>query len=320
MNFWWVNQKQTYRHEVPGGYMWSPKLDQSGNRNHSYDLMRRVRPGDIVFSYANALLKAVGVVESYCYEFPKPDEFGSVGDYWSRVGWRIDVKFTEFSSPVRTMDHIGALAPFLADKHAPLQQKTGRANQAYLFSISEEFALALSHLLDRWVVDLVSGNYVLDVGADRSWENLERWEDRVEQNILSDPSIVETVRETLVLARRGQGAFRERLFSVEKRCRITRVDNPKHLVASHTKPWRDCSNEERLDPENGFMLTPTVDHLFDKGFISFEDNGSLIVSPVAHKDSLRKMNVPVQGEFNVGSFSSGQKAFLDWHRNNLLLV
>lgn len=320
MSFWWVNQKQTYRHEVPGGYMWSPKLDQSGNRNHSYDLMRRVRPGDVVFSYANALLKAVGVVESYCYEFPKPGEFGSVGDYWSRVGWRIDVRFTEFSKPVRTMDHIGALAPFLADKHAPLQKETGRANQAYLFSISEGFALALSHLLDRWVVDLVSGNYMLDVAADRSWENLERWEDRVEQKILSDPSIVETVKETLVLARRGQGTFRERLFSVEKQCRITRVDNPKHLVASHTKPWRDCSNEERLNPENGFMLTPTVDHLFDKGFISFEDNGSLIVSPVADEGSLRKMSIPVQGEFNVGSFSSGQKAFLDWHRNNLLLV
>lgn len=145
------------------------------------------------------------------------------------------------------------------------------------------------------------------------------WEDRVEQKIISDPAIVETVKETLVLARRGQGAFREKLFSVEKCCRITRVDNPMHLVASHTKPWRDCTNEERLNPENGFMLTPTVDHLFDKGFISFEDNGDLIVSPVAHQGSLRKMNIPVQGEFNVGGFSSGQKAFLDWHRSNLLL-
>ena len=54
-----------------------------------------------------------------------------------------------------------------------------------------------------------------------------------------------------------------------------------HLIASHVQPWRDSNNEERLDGENGLLLTPTVDHLFDKGFISFENTGQLIVSPVA---------------------------------------
>ena len=47
------------------------------------------------------------------------------------------------------------------------------------------------------------------------------------------------------------------------------------------------SNEQRLDGENGLLLTPTVDHLFDKGFISFEDSGQLIVSPVADQKSLK---------------------------------
>ena len=119
MNYWWVNQKQTYRHEVPGGYLWSPKLDQAGRHNHSYDLMRQVCPGDIVFSYAGAMLKAVGVVLSNCYEYLKPQEFGVVGGYWSRVGWRIDVKFKEFVQPLRTMDHIDSLRPLLPEKHSP---------------------------------------------------------------------------------------------------------------------------------------------------------------------------------------------------------
>jgi predicted RNA-binding protein with PUA-like domain len=86
--------------------MWSPKLDRAGRHNHSYDLMRRIRPGDIVFSYADSLLKAVGVATSFCYEFPKPTEFGSVGDYWSNIGWRVDVDFKPFAMPVRTIDHI----------------------------------------------------------------------------------------------------------------------------------------------------------------------------------------------------------------------
>ena|ERR1700688_3467964 len=80
-------------------------------------------------------------------------------------------------------------------------------------------------------------------------------------------------------------------MQVENRCRITGVTNPIHLRASHCKPWRDSSNEERISGENGLLLTPTMDHLFDRGFISFEDSGLLIVSPVAHPPSLNLMGV-----------------------------
>ncbi len=70
-----------------------------------------------------------------------------------------------------------------------------------------------------------------------------------------------------------------------------RVDRMEHLNASHIQPWRDSSNEQRLDGENGLLLTPTVDHLFDKGFISFESTGQLIVSPVADPVSLKRMGI-----------------------------
>jgi putative restriction endonuclease len=58
----------------------------------------------------------------------------------------------------------------------------------------------------------------------------------------------------------GQGKFRERVSMIERACRITQVNRPEHLIASHCKPWRDCeSNDERLDGENGLLLTPTVE-------------------------------------------------------------
>ena len=91
-----------------------------------------------------------------------------------------------------------------------------------------------------------------------------------------------------------------------------------HLIASHIKPWRDCTNDERLDGENGFLLTPTVDHLFDKGFISFERDGRLIISPVADPPSLAKMGVRPEAKLNVGAFSEGQRKFLEYHRDSLL--
>jgi len=106
---------------------------------------------------------------------------------------------------------------------------------------------------------------------------------------------------------------------IESACRITSVSNPVHLVASHCKPWRDSTNEERLNGENGLLLTPSIDHLFDRGFIGFENNGALIISPVAHRPSLQRMGIDVTRTINVGSFTSGQKQFLEFHRNSVLL-
>ena len=128
-----------------------------------------------------------------------------------------------------------------------------------------------------------------------------------------------TDRLALVRARRGQGLFRDRVARIESRCRITGVENPAHLVASHCKPWRDATNEERLDGENGLLLTPTIDHLFDRGFIGFEDDGRLILSPVAHRPSLQRMGINVTAATNVGSFTSGQRTFLEFHRQSVLL-
>lgn len=106
---------------------------------------------------------------------------------------------------------------------------------------------------------------------------------------------------------------------IEHRCRITLVENPAHLRASHAKPWRDATNEERLDGENGLLLTPSIDHLFDRGFISFEGSGALIISPVAHRPSLERMGIRTNQVVKVGAFTEGQKRFLDYHRDAVLL-
>ena len=68
------------------------------------------------------------------------------------------------------------------------------------------------------------------------------------------------------------------------------------------------------------MLTPNIDHLFDRGFITFEGNGWLLISEVAHKESLRRMGVPVDEVRNVGGFSEGQRRYLEYHRENLFLT
>lgn len=149
-------------------------------------------------------------------------------------------------------------------------------------------------------------------------DNLDEWEHKIERTILSDTKIQDTEREALIRSRRGKGLFKQRVMLIENRCRITQVDNPVQLVASHSKPWRDCNNTERLNAENGLLLTPSIDHL-DRGFIGFEDSGILIISPVAHRPSLQRMGVETRRVVHIGSFTVGQRKFLDFHRNSVLL-
>jgi hypothetical protein len=109
VRYWWVNQNQTYRQEVGGGYLWSPKRRANGTRNPFYEFMREVAPGDLVFSFAGTLIRAFGVARSHAYEAPKPREFGSSGRNWDDIGWRVDVEFHEVTSAFRPGDWIERL-------------------------------------------------------------------------------------------------------------------------------------------------------------------------------------------------------------------
>jgi hypothetical protein len=316
MRYWWVNQNQTYRHEIQGGYLWSPKRNANGARNLFYEAMREVAPGDLVFSFVDTRIAALGIAQSYCWESPKPLEFGQAGQNWENVGWRVKVTFTPLTTTIRPKDHIDLLRPLLPDRYAPLQPNGNGLQSVYLTELPEALAEVLLGLVGSEAMPIVqAAGAVTPVAAD----DLETWESRMEQKVADDRSIPDTQRLALIRARKGQGLFKERVSRIEKHCRLTGVDNPVHLVASHCKPWRDASNEERLDGENGLLLTPSIDHLFDRGFIGFEDNGRLIVSPIAHRPSLERMGIELTRPVQVGTFSSGQKTFLDFHRNAVLL-
>lgn len=99
-----------------------------------------------------------------------------------------------------------------------------------------------------------------------------------EAEVVADPTLAQTEKERIVKSRIGQGAFRDELLAKWKRCCMSGCEIVSILRASHIKPWRASSNAERLDVFNGLLLSPNMDVLFDKGFISFEDDGSLLLS------------------------------------------
>lgn len=322
MRYWWVNQNQTFRYEIGGGYLWSPKRNANGARNPFYESMREVSPGDLIFSFVDTRIAAIGIAKSYCWECPKPAEFGSTGEYWENVGWRVTVSFTTLLHRVRPKDHMEVLRSLLPDRYSPLQSN-GNGNQAlYLTDIPQGFAEVLIGLIGNEARILLSKPVEIapvDGNPMVSGDDLDIWEHRLEQQVEKDRSVPETDREAIIRARCGQGLFKQRVMHIERKCRITGVENLTHLIASHCKPWRDASNEERLDGENGLLLTPSVDHLFDRGFIGFENSGELIISPIAHRPSLQRMGIETEHSVNVGLFTEGQKHFLEFHRNSVLL-
>jgi putative restriction endonuclease len=316
VRYWWVNQNQTFRHELAGGYLWSPKRNADDTANHFYETMREVSPGDIVFSFVDTRVVAIGIAQSYCWESPKPTEFGTAGQNWANIGWRVAVRFSQLVHRMRPKEHINLLSPLLPSKYSPIRS-SGDGNQVYLAEISASLAEVLGGLIGDEAQPFITGKLMATVAG--VLDDLDVWEQRIETTLRNDETIVDTEKMAIIRARRGQGLFKQRVMEIERRCRITAVENPVHLVASHCKPWRDSSNDERLDGENGLLLTPSIDHLFDRGFIGFEDSGDLIVSPVAHKPSLQRMGVETQRVVNVGEFTEGQRRFLDFHRNAVLL-
>ena len=280
--------------------MWSPKMNANGGNNPYYNFMTQVVPGDVIFSYANGSIIAVGVALGVARTSNKPTDFGNAGQVWSNDGWRVDVDFHRVEKPISPKNHMSILAPLLPEKYSPIQA-SGRGNQVYLTSISAELGQALLGLLGvneiTWpITDLSELSF-----------------NEEEQKLIQDQSIEETMKSTLIMARRGQGAFRERVRFFEGSCRVTGVDKPELLIASHIKPWATSDNEERLNGHNGLFLSPHVDKLFDSGFISFENNGEILVSPSLDKDVLDRWSIDPLSK--VKTFGGEQAYFLETHRH-----
>lgn len=298
MNYWWVNQKRTFKQAVKAGYLWSPRKNKNGGAYPFYDYMTKVRPGDVVFAFANARIKALAIVNGAHFAKDLPEELKRSDNKWRNEGWAVPVDYHLVDTPLRVSNHMETIGPLLPTKHSPLQDG-GKANQAYLFPVPDAMASALLALLD---VDQ---------------DDLEDWRDAVPlRQLEEDQHIRETVKQQLIQSRKGQGVYRKNVGNVEKVCRVTGTTDAEFLIASHIKPWAKSNNSERLDGNNGLLLAPHVDRLFDRGYISFNDDGSLILS--------KQLPQVVQEQWNLAQkipntpFSDAQVQYLNYHRLMLL--
>lgn len=135
-------------------------------------------------------------------------------------------------------------------------------------------------------------------------------------SVVSDISLIigasSTTMKTEIEARLGQGKYRQGVIALWRKCAVTEFDRVDLLVASHIKPWSKATDSERIDPNNGLLLSPTLDKLFDRGYISFTDEGYLITSPLLEEQDLQRLGV--NSSMKLFKVEAGCLPYLKFHR------
>lgn len=122
----------------------------------------------------------------------------------------------------------------------------------------------------------------------------------------------------LTSVRTKQELFKRRLLDVEKQCRMTKIMDLRFLRASHIKPWSACeTGDQRTDGNNGLLLTPHADLLFDRGWISFEGKGRLRIATDLPGNVRAKIGLNLREGRNCGQFNKNQQKYLDFHREHI---
>lgn len=129
------------------------------------------------------------------------------------------------------------------------------------------------------------------------------------------PKTKQTSRDkTIRYARHGQGEYREKLLAECPFCPITMINDERLLIASHIKPWAVATDAEKIDPKNGFMLSPLYDKLFDRGFMTFTEDRRIMLSNWISPMNKKRLGVE-EGQFiQQLPLDDERKKYMNFHR------
>lgn len=300
--YYWVNQGKTYKKEKEGGYLWAPTKNKKGNTVFHWENIKKLKPKDIVFNYFKGSIIGYCEIQTNYFLASRPKEF-NVDVEWKNEGYMIDAKYVLFNKPVDLKIAYIKIKKYLPKKYSPINSSGKdskiKANQGYLYEASTEIAFEILKLGGINIESKIDDNKN-EVNEDETQYGYNR----------------ETSKINLTTSRIGQGEFRQKILRRwNYKCAITGSGIKEILIASHIVPWRDANNFERLDIDNGLLLSPTYDALFDKYLISFDDEGKIILSKFLKKIDYTKLGI--SGNEKINTLTYGNKKYLKIHREKL---
>lgn len=306
MNYFLVFQNKSYEEERNGGYLWAPQKNKNGQTFHHWTDMKLIKKGDIIFNSFNGKLVSILTAQANCQEHERPNGLEQL-DLWENDGWLVDVEYNDLEQPITYKNHMEDILKLQDDKYAPFN-KAGRGNTGYLFRVSKELANFFFEIIE-------ATNPVLrrkfQIEDNLQLEKVKQ----IENELNSIITLEKTEKETIIKSRIGQSAFKKALLTIEKKCRLCGVRDEHFLVASHIKPWSESNNQERLDVNNGLLLCPNHDALFDKRYISFDETGKVMVKKSL--DATTKMFLNISDNMSI-NLDERQQIYMKWHREKFL--
>lgn len=181
----------------------------------------------------------------------------------------------------------------------------------------DEFKYVMDYFLrydENWlnreietVIDTAEQEDVLKAQLDNSVDDIDK---EIETKQLQGEE-----REALIKVRVNQSAFRKLLMRRYTHFCLCDVDDESLLVASHIKPWAKSNHAEKVDVNNGLLLCPNHDKLFDRGYISFDNGGHIVISDELSENSAISMNIKNDMQIEL---SNDNIKYMEYHRNNVL--
>lgn len=278
MRFFWVNIGSSFNEVKEQHFLWAPQygMNKHGKKFNptSWETVKDVKVGDIIFCNKEREIVYIATATSDADDASRPPNRSF--DKWEREGTRVDVDLTVLDHPIDILQFRDIfMAAFNELSRPTVFAENGFCTQTYMCELPEAAA--------KMIASFISDNVSIDF--------------RSESSKVKEP--IGRTKEAIVQARIGHGPYRDKLFKKwGGKCAVTGVAVESILTASHIVAWSISDEKEKVDPFNGLPLIPNLDKLFDKGMISFTDNGNLIYRDGSEK-LLSDLGIPLNSKINM---------------------
>ena len=295
--YWWVNQGRTFKLASQLQCIWAPFTTKTNKKIFHWENMDQVKLDDVVFSYFKGHIVSYNIVKKTSYRAERPFQDQQPDAPWKNIGRRIDLIYNILEQPININKINNKLKPFLSISYSPYDVAHNKANQGYLFEIPIQASEILFQEIKNISDDSLENNIAIS-----------------ENTNIEDNSTGEN-RHAQTKIRVGQTKFRNKLIKFwNNKCCITNFSK-EMLTASHIKPWRHSNKKEKVDVYNGLLLSPSYNAAFDLNFISFDDNGKLLIS--SKISSLELAKIGIDPNVKIKGIKDQHKKYLKFHRESL---
>ncbi|HGM5285047.1 TPA: HNH endonuclease [Serratia liquefaciens] len=291
MSFFWVNIGSSFNEVKEQNFLWAPQygMNKHGKKFSyaSWETVKDVKAGDIIFCNKDREIIYVAIATADADDAPRPPNRSF--DKWEREGTRVDVDLTVLEHPIDILQFRDTfMAAFNELSRPTVFAENGFCTQTYMCEIPEAAA--------KLIASFINDNISIDFNKQTATVKEARG----------------STKAAVIQARVGHGPYRDKLFKKwGGKCAVTGIALESILTASHIVSWSISNDKEKVDPYNGFPLIPNLDRLFDRGMISFDDNGHLL-----HKKEFASLlsNLKIPLDSKIDRLFGENKKYLKRHR------